>query len=145
MGPEEIHIYFWEGKCDRPKKLKVFLVNFKICCLALVAVVFPFVQTPSSNQAGFFIWFLSNFGKSYQQEWPKDLDEEYQEDCYSINNLTICILLLFKNEYLQLLVDTTGSFIFIFAPESTPWAGKAVKMIVRFEHFDVWFKKLQLV
>ena len=36
MGPEEIHIYFWEGaprppkrKCDRPKNLDVFLVNFQ--------------------------------------------------------------------------------------------------------------------
>ena len=36
MGPEEIHIYFWEGalrppkrKCDRPKNLEVFLVNFQ--------------------------------------------------------------------------------------------------------------------
>ena len=37
MGPEEIHIFFWEGaprppksKCDRPKNLEVFLVNFQI-------------------------------------------------------------------------------------------------------------------
>ena len=37
MGPEEIHIYFLEGaphppksKCDRPKNLEVFLVNFQI-------------------------------------------------------------------------------------------------------------------
>ena len=36
MGPEEILIYFWEGaprppkrKCDRPKNLEVFLVNFQ--------------------------------------------------------------------------------------------------------------------
>ena len=36
MGPEEIHIYFWEGaprppkrKYDRPKNLEVFLVNFQ--------------------------------------------------------------------------------------------------------------------
>ena len=35
MGPEEIQIFFWEGaprppksKCDRPKNLEVFLVNF---------------------------------------------------------------------------------------------------------------------
>ena len=46
MGPEEIHIYFWEGaprppkrKYDRPKNLEVFLVNFQICYLALVVVV----------------------------------------------------------------------------------------------------------
>ena len=46
MGPEEIHIYFWEGaprppkrKYDRPKNLEVFLVNFQICYLALVDVV----------------------------------------------------------------------------------------------------------
>ena len=52
MGPEEIHIYFWEGaprppksKCDRPKNLEVFLVNFQICYIALVVVVvvYPFV------------------------------------------------------------------------------------------------------
>ena len=37
MGPEEIHIFIWEGalrppkrKCDRPKNLEVFLVNFQI-------------------------------------------------------------------------------------------------------------------
>ena len=37
MGPEEIHIYFWEGaprppkrKCDRPKNLEVFKVSFQI-------------------------------------------------------------------------------------------------------------------
>ena len=49
MGPEEIHIYFWEGaprppksKCDRPKNLEVFLVNFQIRYLShLVLVVFP--------------------------------------------------------------------------------------------------------
>ena len=47
MGPEEIHIYFWEGaprppkrKCDRPKNFEVFLVNFQIRYLSLV-VVFP--------------------------------------------------------------------------------------------------------
>ena len=47
MGPEEIHIYFWEGaprplksKCDRPKNLEVFLVNFQIRFL-VVLVVFP--------------------------------------------------------------------------------------------------------
>ena len=47
MGPEEIHIYFWEGaprplksKCDRPKNLEVFLVNFPIRFL-VVLVVFP--------------------------------------------------------------------------------------------------------
>ena len=46
MGPEEIHIYFWEGaprppkrKCDRPKNLEVFLVNFQIRYLSLVVVV----------------------------------------------------------------------------------------------------------
>ena len=54
-------------KCDRPKNLEVFLVNFQICYLALVIVVvvvvvlivdfilviviFPFVQTPSRNPA----------------------------------------------------------------------------------------------
>ena len=52
MGPEEIHIYFLEGaphppksKCDRPKNLEVFLVNFQICYIALVVVVvvYPFV------------------------------------------------------------------------------------------------------
>ena len=50
MGPEEIHIYFWEGaprppksKCDRPKNLEVFLVNFQIRFLShVVLVVFPF-------------------------------------------------------------------------------------------------------
>ena len=43
MGPEEIHIYFLEGalrppkrKCDRPKNLEVFLVNFQIRYQALV-------------------------------------------------------------------------------------------------------------
>ena len=49
MGPEEIHIYFWEGaprppnsKCDRPKNLEVFLVNFQIRYLShVVLVVFP--------------------------------------------------------------------------------------------------------
>ena len=48
MGPEEIHICFWEGalrppkrKCDRPKNLEVFLVNFQIRYQALVAVIFP--------------------------------------------------------------------------------------------------------
>ena len=49
MGPEEIHIYFWEGaprppksKCDRPKNLEVFLVNFQIRFLShVVLVVFP--------------------------------------------------------------------------------------------------------
>ena len=42
MGPEEIHIFFWEGaprppkrKCDRPKNLEVFLVNFQIGYIAL--------------------------------------------------------------------------------------------------------------
>ena len=42
MGPEEIHIYLWEGasrppkrKCDRPKNLDVFLVNFQIRYIAL--------------------------------------------------------------------------------------------------------------
>ena len=47
MGPEEIHIYFWVGaphppkrKCDRPKNLEVFLVNFQIRFL-VVLVVFP--------------------------------------------------------------------------------------------------------
>ena len=37
MGPEEIHIYFWEGaprppksKFDRPKNLEIFLVNYCI-------------------------------------------------------------------------------------------------------------------
>ena len=37
MGPEEIHIYFWEGaprppkrKCDRPKNFEVFSSIFKI-------------------------------------------------------------------------------------------------------------------
>ena len=46
MGPEEIHIYFWEGaprppkrKCDRPKNLEVFLINFQIRYLSLVVVV----------------------------------------------------------------------------------------------------------
>ena len=50
MGPEEIHIFFWEGaprppksKCDRPKNLEVVLVNLQISYLSLVAVVFPFV------------------------------------------------------------------------------------------------------
>ena len=35
MGPEEIHIFFWEGaprppksKCDRPKNLEVFFSQF---------------------------------------------------------------------------------------------------------------------
>ena len=49
MGPEEIHIYFLEGaphppksKCDRPKNLEVFLVNFQIRYLShVVLVVFP--------------------------------------------------------------------------------------------------------
>ena len=49
MGPEEIHIYFWEGaprppksKCDRPKNLEVFLVNFQIRYLShVVLAVFP--------------------------------------------------------------------------------------------------------
>ena len=46
MGPEEIHIYFWEGaprppkrKCDRPKNLEVFLVNFQLRYLAVVVVL----------------------------------------------------------------------------------------------------------
>ena len=37
MGPEEIHIYFWEGaprhpkrKYDQPKNFEVFLVNFQM-------------------------------------------------------------------------------------------------------------------
>ena len=54
MGPEEIHIYLWEGapcqpkrKCDRSRNLEGFLVNFQIRYLALV---FPFVQT--RNRAG---------------------------------------------------------------------------------------------
>ena len=49
MGPEEIHIYFLEGaprppkrKCDRPKNLEVFLVNFQNRYLSLAVVaVFP--------------------------------------------------------------------------------------------------------
>ena len=45
MGPEEIHIFFWEGaqrppkrKCDRPKNLEVFFsqfsksLSFQCCC-----------------------------------------------------------------------------------------------------------------
>ena len=46
MGPEEIHIYFLKGaphppksKCDRPKNLEVFLVNFQIRYLSLVVIV----------------------------------------------------------------------------------------------------------
>ena len=49
MGPEEIHIYFLEGaprppkrKCDRPKNLEVFLINFQIHYLSLVVVVVVF-------------------------------------------------------------------------------------------------------
>ena len=45
MGPEEIHINFWEAatrptkrKCDRPKNLEVFLVNFQIRYQALVVL-----------------------------------------------------------------------------------------------------------
>ena len=45
MGPEEIHIYFLEGaprppkrKCDRPKNLEVFLVNFQNRYLSNVVV-----------------------------------------------------------------------------------------------------------
>ena len=49
MGPEEIHIYFLESaphppksKCDRPKNLEVFLVNFQIRYLShVVLAVFP--------------------------------------------------------------------------------------------------------
>ena len=61
MGPEEIHIYFWEGtpcppkrKCDRPKNLEVFLVNFQIRYLAVVVVVPVVVFT-------FFKTFLLHF------------------------------------------------------------------------------------
>ena len=47
MGPEEIHICFWEGalgppkrKCDRPKNLEVFLVHFlSSCCCSFSYVV----------------------------------------------------------------------------------------------------------
>ena len=53
MGPEEIHIFFWEGaprppkmKCDRPKNLEVFLVNFQIRYLSLVVVVAVVVVFP---------------------------------------------------------------------------------------------------
>ena len=49
MGPEEIHICILEGaprppksKCDRPKNLEVFLVNFQIRYLShVVLFVFP--------------------------------------------------------------------------------------------------------
>ena len=43
MGPEEIHICFLEGaphppksKCDRPKNLEVFFVNFQIRFMAQI-------------------------------------------------------------------------------------------------------------
>ena len=59
MGPEEMHIYFWEGaprlpksKCDRPKNLEVFLVNFQIRYLSLVVVVVVVVFFV----VAFFMW-----------------------------------------------------------------------------------------
>ena len=49
MGPEEIHIFFWEGvprppkrKCDQPKNLEVFLVNFKFANYLLLLVLLFF-------------------------------------------------------------------------------------------------------
>ena len=47
MGPEEIHIFFWEGaprppksKCDRPKNLEVFFSQFSnFSCLGVEAVI----------------------------------------------------------------------------------------------------------